>query len=244
MNLIADKMEKILIVEDDVYIVELVSIHLRDLGYEIESAPDAEQGLKLVKSNTYALIVLDVMLAGAMDGFQLCQRLRALDIITPILMLTARSEEFDKVMGLESGADDYLTKPFGVREFTARVKAIMRRVQRNDAEVNLSRSVWSYRDLQVDVVKRKVHLRGEKLTLAPKEFDLLALLMKNPGTPFSREQLLEQVWGYEFNGYEHTVSSHVNRLRAKIELEVSKPQYILTAWGVGYSFNDEMTNEK
>ncbi|MDZ4823248.1 MAG: response regulator transcription factor [Flavobacteriales bacterium] len=233
-------MESILVIEDDQYIVDLVKIHLRDLGYAVEHAATGPEGLELAKKNNSALIVLDVMLPG-LDGIQLCQRIRALDIDTPILMLTAKSEEFDKVMGLESGADDYLTKPFGVREFIARVKAILRREQRKAKSPSGAEGVLKrYGELVIDVTKRKVFVEEKRITLTPKEYDLLVLLAQNAGRHFSREQLLEQVWGYEFSGYEHTVSSHVNRLRTKIETELSNPKYILTSWGVGYHFNDEL----
>jgi two-component system, OmpR family, alkaline phosphatase synthesis response regulator PhoP len=232
-------METILIVEDDQYIVDLISIHLKDLGYNIEHTENGRTGVDLALQNSYALIVLDIMLV-EMDGIQVCQRLRAKDNFTPILMLTAKSEEFDKVMGLESGADDYMSKPFGVREFIARVKAILRREKRKTS-TSLHESEIAYLgDLQIDYAKRKVILKEQKIPLAPKEFDLLVLLAKNKGRHFSREQLLEQVWGYEFSGYEHTVSSHINRLRSKIEKELSNPKYILTSWGVGYYFNDEL----
>jgi len=173
------------------------------------------------------------------DGFDVCRQLRAEKIKTPILMLTARSEEIDKIIGLETGADDYLTKPFSVRELVARVKAILRR-----AEINLDKSsedkVIEYGELFIDPTKRKALLGGAKLELTPKEFDLLFLFVSNPGKSYSREALLQKVWGHEFRGYEHTVNSHINRLRAKIEPDISKPTYILTTWGVGYRFTDEL----
>jgi len=231
-------MESILVIEDDEYLNDLLQIHLKDLGYTSEHALDGLTGLNMALKNKYALIVLDIMLPH-MDGIQVCQRLRATDNMIPILMLSAKSEEFDKVLGLESGADDYLTKPFGVREFSARVKALIRRS--SGAVSSLSdTSIKQFDELTIDFSKRKVFVKDKKIALAPKEFDLLALLAKNAGKHYSREQLLEQIWGYEFEGYEHTVSSHINRLRTKIETELSNPKYILTAWGLGYCFNDEL----
>jgi len=153
-------------------------------------------------------------------------------------MLTSKSEEFDKVLGLEVGADDYLTKPFSIREFIARVKAIFRRVDaiQKDSEIE---SDINFGNLKIEVAKRKVVLNGERIELTPKEFDLLYLLASHPGRTYTREQLLTTLWGYQYNGYEHTVNSHINRLRTKIEENVSKPRYILTSWGVGYRFSEE-----
>ena len=175
-----------------------------------------------------------------MGGLEVCSRLRALDIHTPIFMLTAKSEEFDKVLGLESGADDYLTKPFSIREFIARVKAIFRRVKMLNEEPNIA-ELLQFEGLEINPSMRKVLLKNNRIDLTPKEFSLLVLLASNPGKSFSREDLLNQVWGYEFSGYEHTVNSHVNRLRTKIEPDFSTPIYILTTWGVGYRFNDELS---
>ena len=154
-------------------------------------------------------------------------------------MLTARSEEIDKIIGLETGADDYLTKPFSVREFIARVKAIIRRSEIGNNK-NDSEKIISYEKLIIDPQKRKVTLNGNKIELTPKEFDLLYLFMCNPGKSYSRENLLTLVWGYEFSGYEHTVNSHINRLRSKIETDLASPKYIITTWGVGYRFSDEL----
>jgi two-component system, OmpR family, alkaline phosphatase synthesis response regulator PhoP len=156
-------------------------------------------------------------------------------------MLTAKAEEFDKVLGLESGADDYMTKPFGIREFIARVKAILRRESlKNTTPAQTPSKIIAFDGLEIDKSKHKVSLHGSRIALTPKEFDLLTLLAEHPGQSFSREELLEIVWGYEFSGYEHTVNSHVNRLRTKIETEVDQPKYILTTWGIGYRFNDEL----
>lgn len=179
------------------------------------------------------------MLPG-MDGIEICRRLRADKIFTPILMLTARSEEIDKIIGLETGADDYLTKPFSIREFIARVKAILRRNEMVTTDKDIVEEIFECNGLIIDPIKRKVTLEGVKVELTPKEFDLLYLFMSNPGKSYSRENVLNLVWGYEFSGYEHTVNSHINRLRTKIEADLATPKYILTTWGVGYRFTDEL----
>ncbi len=229
-------MKKVLVIEDDKAISDLIEIHLIDLNCQITKAFDGENGLKLALENNFDLIVLDLMLP-KLDGLEICKEVRKQEIYTPILMLTAKSEEFDKVLGLEFGADDYLTKPFGVREFIARVKAIFRRIQAlqketaNDSDIIIG-------DLTIEIAKRRVLLNGDRIELTPKEFDLLYLLASHPGTTYTREQLLNILWGYQYNGYEHTVNSHINRLRTKIEKNLSDPKYILTSWGVGYRFND------
>jgi two-component system, OmpR family, alkaline phosphatase synthesis response regulator PhoP len=234
-------MEKILIIEDDADIVYLMGIHIKDLGYEFDAADNGMQGLELARTNPYVLIILDVMLPG-LDGLSVCSKLRSEQVMTPIMMLTARAEEFDKVLGLESGADDYLTKPFGVREFSARVKAIIRREGRKASIFDLETTEQLiHGELVIDLKKRKVFLANNKVVLTPKEYEVLLLLAQHPGQYFTREQLLKQVWGYDFTGYDHTVSSHINRLRAKIEVDMSRPKYILTSWSVGYCFNDEIS---
>lgn len=238
-------MEKsVLIVEDDKDISGLIDIHLKDMGLEtmvVNHGGDAlEVGLKM----RFDIILLDVMLPGK-DGLEICRTLRSSGVKTPILMLTARSEEIDKVLGLEMGADDYLTKPFSVRELTARVKAILRRVElMSTPEKEPDSEILYFNELVVDKNKRKVMLFDERIDLTPKEFDLLALMASNPGTSYSRERLLKLIWGYEFDGYEHTVNSHINRLRVKIEKDLSKPRYILTTWGIGYRFNDDLNDEE
>ncbi len=225
-------------VEDDKHLIELVDIHLKDINCDTTKVGTGKEALQNGLNKNFDLIILDIMLPD-IDGFDVCRQLRAEKIKTPILMLTARSEEIDKIIGLETGADDYLTKPFSVRELVARVKAILRR-----AELNLDKSsenkVIEYGELFIDHAKRKALLKGAKLELTPKEFDLLFLFVSNPGKSYSREALLQKVWGHEFKGYEHTVNSHINRLRAKIEPDISKPTYILTTWGVGYRFTDEL----
>lgn len=232
-------MKNILMIEDDHSIVELASIHLKDIHCNLTKAHTGFHGLDLAFSNTYDVIILDIMLPD-IDGIEICKRLRAEKNFTPIMMLTARSEEIDKIIGLETGADDYLTKPFSIREFIARVKALIRRSEIGTNEKNVVEEVLQYNQLCIDTLKRKVTLSDQKIELTPKEFDLLYLFMSNPGISYSREVLLNLVWGYEFSGYEHTVNSHINRLRTKIEPDITQPKYILTTWGIGYRFNDEI----
>jgi DNA-binding response OmpR family regulator len=185
-------------------------------------------------------VILDVMLPG-IDGMEVCRRIRSEQINVPVLMLTAKSEEIDKVLGLELGADDYLTKPFSIREFIARVKAIFRRTQMmQESLLSPSANLIEAGKLSIDVEMRKVNVDGKKVELSPKEFELLVLLASNPGKSYNRPRLLNLVWGYDFEGYEHTVNSHINRLRAKIEPDMANPTYILTTWGVGYKFNEEL----
>lgn len=229
--------KKILIIEDDPKIVDLVNIHLGDIGYEIHEASDGISGLEKALQNDYALIILDLMLPH-MDGLEVCRRFKSSNKFTPILMLTAKSEEIDKVLGLEVGADDYLTKPFGVRELVARVKAIVRRVELADEKHNgqFKSNRLEFKDLVIDTDKHQVLLKNKKIELTAKEFNLLTLFATHPGNTYSRERLLDLIWGYQYEGYEHTVSSHINRLRNKIEEDPTNPQYIKTLWGVGYRF--------
>lgn len=232
----------VLIIEDDPNIVELLRIHLHDLGCRVAAESDGQKGLVSAKESHFHLIILDITLPG-LNGMEICRKIRQTDRQTPILMLTARSEEIDKVMGLETGADDYLTKPFSIREFIARVKVIFRRSEEFSLEPHAAAStssLLSFNGLEIDLDKRKVTLNNSRIDLSPKEFELITLLASNPGKSYSRSRLLNLVWGYDFEGYEHTVNSHINRLRAKIEEDVSNPQFILTTWGVGYRFNEEL----
>lgn len=232
-------MKRVLLIEDDLHIKELLEIHLKDLDCELTMAMDGAMGYTLALKGAFDLIILDIMLPNK-DGLEICRDLRAHQVYSPILMLTAKSEEIDKIMGLENGADDYLTKPFSVREFIARVKAIFRRVEMSKDKEEDS-AIVTIGDLLIDKGKRRVASGNDRLELTPKEFDLLYLMASNPGKSYSRDRLLSLIWGYEFEGYEHTVNSHINRLRAKIEKDLSNPEYILTTWGVGYRFNDELT---
>lgn len=234
-------MKKVLIIEDDPEIIHLLEIHLKDLHCEVIAVTSGEEGLRKAIDTVPDLIILDIMLP-EMDGIEVCQKIRAKNIQSPIIMLTARSEEIDKVLGLEVGADDYLTKPFSVREFIARVKAIFRR-QKMGATIDSggpSQKILLFGNLTVDIEMHKVTLDGQKVELSPKEFELLVLLSSNPGKSYDRSKLLNLIWGYDFKGYEHTVNSHINRLRSKIEPDMSNPKFILTTWGVGYKFNEEL----
>ena len=225
----------ILVVEDDLDIGRLLGMHLTDLAYVVEIAKTGVEGLQYVISKRYDLIILDVMLPG-IDGLEICRQIRSLPSYTPILMLTAKSSEIDRVLGLEVGADDYLTKPFSVRELLARVKALFRRSEAfRDKTQDLQKTIRA-EGLYIDVEKRKVTVGGSPRDLTAKEFDLLLQFALHPGRVYTRTQLLDAVWGYGHDGYEHTVNSHINRLRAKIEKDSAKPDFILTVWGVGYKF--------
>lgn len=229
---------KLLLVEDDKDINQLICLNLESLDYNVTSVADGAVGFELAKTQTFDLIVLDIMLPN-MDGLTVCKRLRQEKIFTPILMLTARNTEADRVIGLEVGADDYLTKPFSILELRARVKAMLRRMQfnHNTQAVNTETSDV-FGDLVIDRNKRTVVLAGDEVHLTAKEFDLLLYLASSPGRVYSRNDLLDSVWGYKHSGYEHTVNSHINRLRSKLEKDPANPIYVLTVWGVGYKFND------
>lgn len=228
----------ILVIEDDQDIAHLVELHLRDLGCDVNVAHDGHTGLTQALTAPYDLIILDLMLPG-MEGMEVCRHLRARPHYTPILMLTAKSAELDRVLGLEVGADDYLTKPFSIRELLARVKALFRRVEalQSQASPELQETIRAG-ELVIEVAKRKVTLAGQAVSLTVKEFDLLLQFAQHPGRVYTRAQLLDLVWGYGHEGYEHTVNSHINRLRAKIEHNPGRPRYVLTVWGVGYKFTD------
>lgn len=229
----------ILVIEDDQDIGSLLKLHLGDLGYSVNLVQDGRAGLKAASAQRYDLIILDLMLPG-MDGLELCRRLRRdSPRYTPIVMVTARSSELDRVLGLEVGADDYITKPFSVRELLARVKAVFRRVEALAGQGTSSQgSIIRIGDLCIDVQKRHVTVLGILKELTAKEFELLLHFAQNPGRVYTRAQLLDAVWGYGHDGYEHTVNSHINRLRAKIEMDSAHPAFILTVWGVGYKFRN------
>lgn len=232
-------MKRVLVIEDDLNIVELLRIHLTDLSCEVLSAGDGTAALALATQQTFSLIILDLMLPG-LNGMEICRRIRMFNRSVPIMILSAKSEEIDKVMGLETGADDYLTKPFSIREFIARVKVIFRRNEELPAGAPSTSNLLQCDGMEIDIEKRKVTLKGVRIDLSPREFELLVLLASNPGKSYTRKRLLNLVWGYDFEGYEHTVNSHINRLRGKIEDDISDPKYILTTWGVGYRFNEEL----
>lgn len=228
--------KRILLVEDDDDIADLLDLHLGDEGHEVDVVDDGDEGLERALNGSYDLIILDIMLPGT-DGFDICRRLRQEKCPTPILMVTAKTEEVDKVLGLELGADDYITKPFSIREVLARVKAIFRRVEVDrEAQEDPAATPIELGGLRVDPAKRKVVVEGDPVDLTSKEFELLLLFVQNPGRAFSRDELLDEVWGYQYSGYSHTVNTHINRLRNKIEPNPSEPQYVKTVWGVGYRF--------
>ena len=227
---------RVLIVEDEADIADLVKLHLEDFCDLVEVAGDGRNGLERALSSEWDLVVLDLRLPG-LDGLDVCRRLREQERYTPVLMLTARSTEPDRILGLEIGADDYLTKPFSVRELVARVRAIFRRSDSlSDRDTLTGADFIKAEDLAIDVASREVAMDGDAVALTAKEFDLLLHFARHPGVVFTRSQLLDQVWGYGHDGYEHTVNSHINRLRAKIEPDPATPTYISTVWGVGYRF--------
>jgi len=226
-------MQNILLIEDDPDITKLINLHFDETQYKITSCITCEEGLRYFTANQYHLIILDISLPDG-NGMELCKKIRATDVHTPLMMLTCHAEESDKVLALELGADDYVTKPFGILELMARVKAIMRRsTQLKEELVNKEIIIG---ELMLDPDKRKVCLHEKRLELTVKEFDLLWLLASNPGKTFSRKDLLEKIWGFAFSGYEHTITSHINRLRLKLESDLNNPKFILTAWGTGYRF--------
>lgn len=229
--------KKVLIIEDDKDIADLLEIHLNDLDLKLDRTKDGESGLQKALDDDYEMVILDLMLP-RLNGLEVCKGIREHKKSLPILMLTAKSEEFDKVLGLELGADDYMTKPFSIRELVARIKSIIRRVSaiKETTSVDSQKSELIFGSLIINLDKRKVVLDSQVIDLTAKEFDLLALFASNPGRAYTRENLLNIVWGYQFTGYEHTVNSHINRLRTKIEKDPSQPVYVKTVWGVGYKF--------
>jgi len=229
---------RILLIEDERDIAELVTLHLSDQCEEIVVARDGYEGMRLATTNQWSLIVLDLRLPGP-DGLEICRAIRRDRPYQPILMLTSMSSELDRVLGLETGADDYLTKPFSVLELVARVRAIFRRIeniqQAPHADSEACEAV-NVGNMRIDPSRREVTLDGRAVELTAREFDLLDYFARHPGRVFRRADLLDNVWGYGHEGYEHTVNSHINRLRAKIEDNPSKPEMIVTVWGVGYKF--------
>lgn len=227
---------RILIAEDDSDIGKLIEMHLRDDGYEVTWTTDSNKALELALENNFELIILDLMLPG-IGGLEVCKNLRMQQNFTLVLMLTAKSSEIDRVLGLELGADDYMTKPFSLLELKARVKALLRRkVQLQTAISEVTSKLIEIGDLSIDLEKRDVRINNESISLTSKEFDLLVQFAQHPGKVYSRSDLLDLVWGYGYDGFEHTVNSHINRLRAKIETDPNAPQYVQTVWGVGYKF--------
>lgn len=228
--------KKVLMIDRDTRMVESIRTHLRHLPADLISTTSGQDGLDRLARQSVDLCILDSH-SSDICGLEVCRQIRRVDPAMPIMMLTTLSDERDKVNGLEAGADDYLTKPFGSAEFMARVRAMMRRGSLS-LPTEASPPLIVHGAMQIDVAARTVTISGARINLAPKEFDLLALLARTPGKSYRRKELLKQVWQYQFDGYEHTLTSHVNRLRSKIEPDYAQPTYILTTWGVGYRFAD------
>lgn len=225
--------KRILVVDDEKLIVKGIRFSLMQDNLEVDCAYDGEEALNMVKENEYDLILLDVMLP-KMDGFEVCQQIREFSDV-PIIMLTAKGDDMDKILGLDYGADDYITKPFNILEVKARIKAIMRRGRKAE-EKEVSGQILEKQDMRIDRESRRVFIEGREVNLTAKEFDLLELLATNPDKVYSREKLLNLVWGYEYPGDARTVDVHIRRLREKIEKLPSNPKYVYTKWGVGYYF--------
>ena len=227
--------KRILLVDDEPLIIKGLKYTLEQEGYETRAAYDGEEALEVFFANTVDLVLLDVMLP-KLDGIQVCQRIRESSNV-PIIMLTAKGEDMDKILGLEYGADDYMTKPFNILEVKARIKTILRRASQPVAAEK--KKIIRVRDLEVNIVNRSVTLGGKEVRLTAKEFDLLQLFINNRGKVFSREAMLETVWKYDYMGDARTVDVHIRRLREKIERNTSQPEFIFTKWGVGYYFTDK-----
>jgi two-component system alkaline phosphatase synthesis response regulator PhoP len=228
-------MTQILLAEDDADIVHLLKLNFDPSLYHLIISKNGSDALQKAYSINFHLIILDIMLPG-IDGIEVCKKVRERNITTPVIMLTSRSEEIDKVLALELGADDYITKPFSIRELMARVKAVLRRSESKPGIKSDVINEIQVHDLYINKEQMKASMKNKRLDLTVKEFELLYLLASNRGKTFSRQQLLEMIWGYSFSGYEHTVTSHINRLRMKIEPDLEQPSFILTTWGVGYRF--------
>ena len=229
--------EKILVVDDEEHILELISYNLIEKGYEVLKCNNGIDAVELAKKQQPVLMLLDLMIPGK-DGYDVCKELRGnketRDI--SIIMLTAKSEELDKILGLELGADDYITKPFSVRELMARIKAVLRRTKKIEAE----KEILEFGELTVDFEKRRIHISGNRIDLTLKEFELLEILIKNKGKILTREMLLDKIWGYEYIGETRTVDVHIRYLRKKIEIDDKNPKFIETIRGVGYRFNPDI----
>lgn len=225
--------KKILVVDDEKLIVKGLRFSLMQDGFEVDCAYDGEEALEFAKNNEYELVLLDVMLP-KLDGFEVCQQIREFSEV-PIVMLTAKGDDMDKILGLEYGADDYITKPFNVLEVKARIKAIIRRTGKKEEKVETG-NILIKQDMKIDRESRRVFIEDKEINLTAKEFDLLEILATNPDKVYSRDQLLNLVWKYEYAGDARTVDVHIRRLREKIEKQPSNPKYVFTKWGVGYYF--------
>jgi len=226
----------VLVIEDERDIAELLALHLRDLNCEVTLAADGHEGMRQAFARNWDLVILDLRLPGP-DGLSICRALRRESRYVPILMLTSKSAELDRVLGLELGADDYVTKPFSVSELMARVKAIFRRVESLEKRLPGGGESLAIGPLKINTKGRQVLVGDQPMSLTAREFDLLLHFARHPGHVFSRAQLLDSVWGYGHDGYEHTVNSHINRLRSKIEPDPTQPEFIVTVWGVGYKLD-------
>lgn len=227
-------MARVLVVDDEKLIVKGIRFSLEQDGYEVDCAYDGDEALERAKEREYDVVLLDVMLPGH-DGFEVCQTIREFSEM-PIIMLTAKGGDMDKILGLEYGADDYVTKPFNILEVKARIKAIIRRTKKKAPEKE-NRKVVEKGDLHLDCDSRRLNIGGKEINLTAKEFDLLELMALNPNKVYSRDHLLNAVWGYDYPGDVRTVDVHIRRLREKIEANPSEPKYVHTKWGVGYYFN-------
>ncbi|QJD88743.1 response regulator transcription factor [Duganella dendranthematis] len=227
--------KRVLIVEDDIHIADLLRMHLQDEGYQVTHCADGAQGLAQVRTGGWDALILDIMLPGV-DGLEICRQARAMTTYTPIIITSARASEVHRILGLELGADDYLPKPFSVLELVARVKALLRRADAMSRNQRIEGGALELNGVRVDPLTRQASVNGSALDLTPREFDLLYFFIKHPDKVFSRLDLLNQVWGYQHDGYEHTVNTHINRLRAKIEADPADPTRILTVWGKGYRY--------
>ncbi len=230
--------ERLLVVEDDPAIQKMISDYFRHVGYEVLTAGDGETGVRMALNDRPTVMILDLMLP-KVDGLSVCRQVREKNPTLAIIMLTAKDDVVDKVIGLEMGADDYLTKPFSLRELEARLKSVLRRTRAKTVEVDDQAPIVRG-GLRIDPARRDVTVNGRAVDLTPKEFELLTLFASHPGRVYSRKFLLENIWDYTYAGYDRTIDSHINRLRAKIEENPDQPKLVLTVWGVGYKFNDEL----
>ena len=230
-------MKRILIIEDDPDIGDMLNINMRDEGYSVEIATDGLSGLSRLKSQAYDLLILDLMLPG-IDGLEICREVRKSPHYQPIIIISAKSTETQRILGLELGADDYLAKPFSIPELIARTRALLRRADAMHQESQMKAGTLVRGPLQIDPLGHQASLDGEGVPLTLKEFELLLFFARSPGKVFTRMDLLNGVWGYSHDGYEHTVNSHINRLRGKIERDPAHPEFIQTVWGVGYKFTE------
>jgi DNA-binding response OmpR family regulator len=228
--------KRVLIVEDDQPIADLLRLHLADEGFQVCHACDGTDGLVQLRRGGWDALILDLMLPDGVDGLEICRQARAMPVYTPIIITSARASELHRILGLELGADDYLAKPFSVFELVARVKALVRRTEAMTRQRLGTDGSLALHGVALDPLTREASVDGKRLDLTPREFDLLYFFVKQPGKVFSRLDLLNQVWGYRHEGYEHTVNTHINRLRAKIEADPAAPRRILTVWGRGYRF--------